>query len=250
MKLANGYLELGCGIYEIPILENLDRENLDGHFVFLDRLILPCAISELSLDQIGIVNRYREQHYQDHGFFSRARTSQQMFRHFVLMENAKNVLEIGCGKFPIVPEDEKTAYSAIEIDSEAIEHCRKLGLHVESPKEFLDNFDDLAVKRYDMIFGSFVLHFRMEVSLIEGLSRSLASNAVMYFNFILQDGFDLLSKLKIFTEQGMQFRIYKTSNFSRREFLLELSNSSNNRTAARRKLVDKHLTNELGENCN
>ena len=71
------FIDLGCGIQlSAP---RLPFEQVPGKFVLLDKLLLPGGISELSAEQILIVNRYKETLSPVDSGAGRAIESRQMF---------------------------------------------------------------------------------------------------------------------------------------------------------------------------
>jgi len=219
-----GKTDLGHGIY---LLENDAEKSIEGTVIFLDKILLPCGLPDLSIDQIKVINRYREsiKDRDDNG--GRASGSRKMFRFLVNSLKPKRMLEIGGGKFPIFREEFQNSYCGVEIDDEAIVAARNIGLATYDLPSFVQLSKSEYKGAFDLIIGSFSFHFGFEDAFLEAIHKSLnVPKGLLAFNFISQDSLDLFEKISFFCSRGLHVRIMKGPNFATREYLALLSTDS------------------------
>jgi len=191
-----------------------------GQFVFLDKLILPCRVSQLSPEQILVVNRYRESLSEDTRQEGRAHGSRHMFHEIIRRFSFQSVLEFGCGAFPIAPEKVSYSYACIEFDPVAIEKLQAKGIVVYHPQQFSGLCASGQLGNFDALVASFSMHFRLVENLVSDMVARVSPAGLMAFNVIAEDGFDILSKLGVISRHGLKLRVLKVESFARREFLI------------------------------
>lgn len=211
-------VDLGCGVKlsNTPLSSDIEI----GSFIFLDKLILPCRVSELSSDQILVVNRYRESLSEGDAGRSRAQGSRNMFREIIRTFSFRSVLEFGCGTFPIAPTGDNYSYTCIEFDAVAIEELISRGIQVYSPELFCTLSANHKLGFFEALIASFSMHFRLPDELISHMVARVTPEGLIAFNVIAEDGFDILSKLEALSRHGFKLRILKVDSFARREFLV------------------------------
>jgi hypothetical protein len=211
-------IDLGFGIKlsDTPFPPDVRAEN----FVFLDKLILPCRISELSPEQILVVNRYRETLSERDAGGSRALGSRRMFREIIRTFSISSVLEFGCGAFPIAPNEGEYSYACIEFDPVAIKKLRVMGIQVYTPEQFSTLCRGGELGFSEALIASFSMHFRLLDELVSEMIGRVTPGGLVAFNLIAEDGFDILSKLEALSRHGLKLRIMKVDSFARREFLV------------------------------
>lgn len=210
-------VELGVGI---RFCDAADEAVGPGEFVFLDKLILPCRVSELTPEQILIVNRYRESLAEGAGEEGRAHGSRRMFHEIIRRFSFRRVLEFGCGTFPIAPVQVSHSYACIEFDPVALEKLRAKGFVVYRPHQFSALCASGQLEQFDALVASFSMHFHLAEDLVSDMVAILNPAGLIAFNVIAEDGFDILSKLGVISRHGLKLRISKVESFARREFLI------------------------------
>ncbi len=214
-------IELGHGIY---MFEGDPEKGDSGPYIFLDKILLPCSLPELTVDQIKVINRYRESIEDQDGRSGRAAGSREMFLYLVEELRPRNFLEIGGGKFPIVPISREGSYRGVEIDDDAIAEAHRNGLIIHDTASFERLCQFEYRRHFDLIFGSFSFHFGFNEAFVEAICDALTSpGGVIAFNFISQDSIDIFSKLSLFCSRNLFVRIVKGPDFSKREYLALLS---------------------------
>lgn len=217
-------IDLGCGI---SLLQDETEVGLERTFVFLDRLLLPCSLPDLSVEQIKIINRYRESIMAHDELGGRALSSRKMFRLFMEALKPDRVLEIGGGKFPVYFEERTTSYCGVDVDDEAISTMHSLGLIAHEPSSFVRLSGSKYESTFDMVFGSFSFHFNLDETFLQAVLRSMSpTNGLLTFNFISQDSVDMLGKLSFFCAKGLNLRVLKAPNFATREYLAIVSSNT------------------------
>lgn len=91
--------------YDIYLFDGNDpgTQGLAAYERFLDVLWLPRPLHELDPHQIEIINRYRERNISEAQFIAAKRSRIAICR-ALRLDGTKSVLEIGCGKFPIIDD--------------------------------------------------------------------------------------------------------------------------------------------------
>ncbi|MFY0646692.1 hypothetical protein [Sulfitobacter geojensis] len=217
-------VDLGCDIF---LLEDTSMANGDRTFVFLDRLLLPCSLPDLSVDQIKVINRYRESIMERDEIGGRALNSREMFRSLIQTLKPNRVLEVGGGKFPVYLEEFVSSYCGVDVDDEAVSAMQSLGLMAHEPSSFVRLNSGSCVSTFDMIFGSFSFHFHFDDAFLEAIYRSMTpTTGLMLFNFISQDSLDIFAKLSFFCAKGLNLRVLKAPSFATREYLAIISSDT------------------------
>lgn len=189
---------------------------------FLDILWLPCALAELSADQIAITSRFREGRIGQDLQFQHAKRARQAVISLIRTMDISKVLEVGCGKFPIVRDIELALYRAIEIDSIAIEHCRKNQLDVGLLEHLSSARDD---QKFDLIAALYAFHFSISDELVRYLEEHLSPSGFLIFNFIADDTANALRTLALLSTKFSFCRLVKTVSLSPREFFVIMARS-------------------------
>jgi SAM-dependent methyltransferase len=197
---------------------------LAGRTRFLNNLWLPCALQQLTPDQIGVINRFREQRISSDGQFASAKYARCAMVHVLSELLAKRVIEIGCGKFPVASDIELSWYVGIDIDQVAIDHCRQLGFSVGALSDARDKVD--PDKKADAVIALYAFHFAVDRDLIEFLAGSLSERGLLVFNFIVDDGVNALRTLVSLSEKFCCFRVIKSKLFASKEFFVIMGRSA------------------------
>lgn len=213
MTKAENCEDLGFGIFRYSGVETESLE-ASGLERFLDELWLPCSLSELSEEQIFVINRHRESAI---GADTRYETAQRSRARLANLANATNgefVVEIGCGKFPIgLPTD---SYLGVDIDPEAIRLMRSKGYSVCLPSELSES----CPKGVGTIVSSFAMHFKVEESLLDNLSSLSKPNGIIAFSLIIDNSLHLIELINNISKRWPILQIVKTSIMTRREYLI------------------------------
>ena len=144
--------DLGCDIIFCRNETQLP-EKYKGRPNFLDYLWLPCSLSNLSEDQVLIINRYREQVIESQKQYSHMRVSHEILQRAINSNNVNSLLEIGCGKFPLKSSCDN--HWGVDIDPEAISHMLKIGNNACLPSEL----KSCAAIKFDFVASAFAMHF-------------------------------------------------------------------------------------------
>lgn len=187
-------------------------EDLREHTRFLDQLWLPCDLAGLSLEQILVINRYREGAISTDGQYKFARQARKAMHRVTDRLEAKKVIEIGCGKFPV--EVSAPDYLGVDIDPEAIEAARRSGLMACYPEDICANCKMPA----DIVLSIYAMHFSISDQLIEGIAKSTTPDAIFCFNMIVEDTVNPVNLLARFSEDWPFAHVVKTPPMSRREY--------------------------------
>jgi hypothetical protein len=195
---------------------------------FLNALWLPCVLSQLTPSQIVLVNRFREFRLIRDNQFRHAKTARELMVDFIHMTQPKSLLEVGCGKFPIVSDIVVERYRGIEIDDEAIQYCRSNGVDVGT----LDIFFAETIIDFDLTVALYAFHFSISTSLIEYLVRNMTMSSCLVFNVIADDATSVLNTLVQLSRNFPVSRIFKSSILAKREFFVIMSRSMISRESA------------------
>lgn len=192
------------------------EEFLVGRQRFLNELWLPCPLSELSQDQILIINRYREGVIFQEQQYSFAKRSRETLAAVASALSARSVIEIGCGKFPIEVESE---YLGIDIDPEAIRSLADRGIAACHP----DDLETTLKSAVDLVLSSYAMHFAISDSSIANLNRLTTNDAIFCFNLIVDDAVAPLVLMARLSSGWPFCTVVKTPKMARREFFLVLA---------------------------
>lgn len=214
-------MDLGQGVVLYEGNDGSVLNELAQRIRFLNCLWLPCALAELSVEQICVINRFRESRMDsDPQFLPQMRSRASLAQTIRSLMNP-SVLEIGCGKFPLNAGAGFHRYRGIEVDEDAIAYCRDRGLDVGTMRILNDGVTfDIAVSLY-------VFHFAINPEVISFIDRHVTENGVLIFNAIVDDGLDLLNKLALLSAYFPIFRIIKSPPMPRREFFFVLCRLGN-----------------------
>lgn len=168
------------------------------HFRFMDRLMIPGPTSELELDSIVAINRWRER-LLDHPRLPHRTLVRRVVTAALIEIGAEGMIELGCGKFPLQPELCVNDYAGVDIDSEAVQHCRRLGLSVAaSPEGVLDR-----APRCSAVVALFAFQFRLAASTVDLLRRT-RDDCVALVNVPTKDPGLVDNRLRLFADAGMK----------------------------------------------
>src|SRR5258705_13045115 len=100
-------VELGSKILAVTSACGSLPRSIDqgGHHYqrFMDRLFLPCSTESLSLEQINVINRFRESCFDSDAQFLLNQSVKRRIGTALDAIGCLSVVEIGCGRFPIKP---------------------------------------------------------------------------------------------------------------------------------------------------
>jgi hypothetical protein len=177
--------ELGLGILVVSssdhesIPERLQHGGL-GYKRFMDRLFLPCGTEDLNVDQIKVINRFREVTFRSDAQFSLNLSVKNRVATALTAIDCRSIIEIGCGQFPItnlVPTT--TRYAAIEIDEVAISGNRAVGIDCVSFETLISDFIRMD---FDAFVSLFVFQFNVTPALTAALHERTHSGGMGIVN--------------------------------------------------------------------
>jgi SAM-dependent methyltransferase len=200
----------------------LDR--LAGRTRFLDVLWLPCALAELNLEQISVISRFREARIRSDPQFTYSWSARNIVIQTLEDLHISRVLEIGCGKFPLVHDLPLARYRAIEVDGVAIEYSRTAGIEIGTACEFSDRND---LETFDAAVALYAFHFSTTDALIAVIDRSLARSGVLVFNIIVDSTINCMSMLANLSARFQFCEVIKSSDMANREFFFVMSKREN-----------------------
>lgn len=193
---------------------------LAGRIRFLDQLWLPSILSELTQDQILIINRYRESVIEAEGHYVYARRAKRILVEAVISAQPTSLIEVGCGKFPIDAPCER--YLGIDIDEEAIMFVRNNGRLACVPCDLIAN----AVGSIDCVVSAYAMHFAISDKLLQDIDGVAADDAIFCFNFIADESLSALNVIARLSPAWPLFAEVKTPHMARREFFFVAGRSS------------------------
>lgn len=186
-----------------------------SHYRFLDFIFLPLPLAKLSAEQIEISNRLREHTFDQDAQFARARHARSAVTSALKRLQSSDVLEIGCGKFPIVDEYDFTNYRAIDIDPEAIAYCVTRSIKCTHPSQFHE-----SPSTADAVIAIYSLHFSITPDLLSIFSGLSSGDAIFMASLLLDDADHLLRVLGLLESTWGRVCIVKHPNMARREVFL------------------------------
>lgn len=185
-----------------------------GYIRFLDRLYLPCSLSELTQEQILVVNRFRERSILVDSQFCHWRKIRGVFGLLIDAAKSKSVLEIGCGKFPLCQDYPVAQYLGVDIDSDAIAH--NLGRDIP----VVGTWDVGGIAgRYDACISIYAMHFHVDPTILEALANLLTPDAIVAFNVIGDSAYDAIAAAASWSSLGYSARIWIGGSLARKEIL-------------------------------
>lgn len=185
---------------------------LAGRTRFLDHLWLPVGLAALTKDQILVINRYRESVIDADGQYVFARRARHMLVAALTSAQAKALIEVGCGKFPLAAPCER--YLGIDIDAEAVAFVRSQGKAACEPVALVVN----ARGPFDCIVSAYAMHFAISDPLLADLDVVATSDAIFCFNLIAEESLSALSILARLSPAWPLVEVVKTPSMARREF--------------------------------
>lgn len=174
-----------------------ERQLVNGrmHFRFMDRLLIPALTSELCLDSIVAINRWRETLLAETDLPHRSYVRKLALAAGEAI-SCRAMLEIGSGKFPLAADFRVPAYMGLEIDAEARAHCRVRGFDMASSPE-----DGIEGGRFDSVFGLFSLQFPVSPAFGDLLLR-MREDCVLIANLPTKDERLIESRLALLEGSG------------------------------------------------
>lgn len=196
------------------------HERIVGRTRFLDHLWLPSTLTELTPEQILIINRYRESVIEAVGPYDNVRRAHDMLVEALRGAQASAILEVGCGKFPILARCER--YLGIDIDPEAVAFVQSQGKSACGPEELLAN----AALPFDCIVSAYVMHFEISEEFLADLDTVASADAIFCFNLIAEESLSTINILSRLCRSWPLINIIKTSGMARREFFFVAGRSA------------------------
>jgi hypothetical protein len=187
MTFSKLFQPLGQALWLRASAGGPDVVKIDGiaYERFMDRIYIPCPTSELTPAQIAVISRFRETHLQTDSQFKYRKLVRRMTVRVIQEIGSGNLLEIGCGRFPLSKEMKVpiTEYVGIDIDPVAVAANKANG--VSCYMDVSDVYDRLS--RFDLVVALFVAQFHLPDALIVTLARNTAADAVILFNVITKE---------------------------------------------------------------
>lgn len=198
-----------------------EKSILSSRVRFMNVLWLPCHLSELTVEQISVINRFRENEIERDTQFQQASRSRQALLTVLRAMNVQSVLEIGCGKFPLATELPGVIYRGIEIDEVAVSYCRQKGLDVRSGLK-----GERKSQKFDVAASLYAFHFSIDEALIRHIEECLGEAGILVFNLIAEEGAYLLNELSSLTKLFPYTRVIKCRGMAKREFFFVMARPS------------------------
>lgn len=211
---------LGEGIICLEAVDEEVEPFVEGGGVrFLDHLLLPVRLSELTEAQIWIINRFREGRMRTDAQFGAAWGSRAALVAALEDWHVSSLLEIGCGKFPLAADLRIERYIGLERDQEALEFCAKKGLRVGKLGDLGSELDQASC---DAVVSLYAFHFQVE-EVIERASGAVGEGGVFVFNMIVDDSAAALDTLCTVSRYNAGVLVVKTAGMARREYFFVAS---------------------------
>ena len=147
---------------------------------FMDRLYLPTATDCLSVEQIQVINRFREAEIGAGPGFAYRERLRDLVKAVVSAVGEGGLLEIGCGKFPLSAEVPLKVYHGIEIDDEAIEFNRARGILCSRDVAV----ESAILQECDLCVALFAFHFHVSDATLDLMTSGLSAQALIIFNVV------------------------------------------------------------------
>lgn len=163
-----------------------------------------------------VINRYRESVIECEQQFQFANQARQTFSFIASTFQPAQVVEVGCGKFPI--DVGAAAYLGVDIDEEALQALRAQGFDVCSPSDIRGALSSPA----DLILSSYAMHFAIDDLFLVDLAHVSSAEAIFCFNLIADDGVSPIALLGRMSEYWPLVQVVKTCGMSRREYFFVL----------------------------
>lgn len=189
---------------------------LAGRHRFLDKLWLPCPLSELSEQQILVINRHRERAILQEQQYASAVRARNALATVASAICAQRVLEIGCGKFPVEVDAE---YLGIDIDAEAVNALTSRGIAACHP----DFLDTNLVSAIDLVVSAYAMHFPISDQSIADIKKITTDEAIFCFNMIVDNPTAPLELIARLSLDWPCCSVVKTAGMARREFFFVMA---------------------------
>jgi hypothetical protein len=206
------FIEIGGGVFQDVLGGGAEQEVVAGvtRHRFMDVLYLPTRTDELPHDAMLAVNRWRERRLADRPLLHSSRMRRLAAAIIGRLPDKPRLLEIGCGKFPLVDDVACRSWVGLETDPEAVVHLRARGLRVAASADEVTP-GDLQV---DLVVGLFSMLFAIKDDELMLLGR-LPPEAIVMFNLPTRD-FSLVQR-----------RLLKLLDFGLDSRLLDLQATGN-----------------------
>jgi hypothetical protein len=166
------------------------------HFRFMDRLFIPAPTSELCLNSIVAINRWREQ------ILAQSELPHRSLVRRVALAACEEIgpdglVEIGCGKYPAAGELDMRWYKGVDVDPEAVRDGSRSGLSITA------SISDLApaAASTTCILSLFALQFPVGDDFIAFLRRT-HPDCVLIANLATKDPLLVQSRLAQLASAG------------------------------------------------
>lgn len=181
-EIDGAYADLGAGILLSEDPHGPAEICVDGtiRFRFMDRMYLPTTTDRLSIEQIQIINRFRELEIASGPGLAYRNRLRDLAKAVVSAVGEGGLMEIGCGKFPLSAEVPSRVYQGVEIDDEAIAENRRRGILCGRDVDV----EPAIVRQCDLCVALFVFHFHVTEATLALVADSLPPCAVVIFNVV------------------------------------------------------------------
>ncbi|MEI9414453.1 class I SAM-dependent methyltransferase [Mesorhizobium sp. Cs1321R2N1] len=178
------FVDIGGGVFHDVLGGGDEQEVIAGatRHRFMDVLYLPTRTDELPREAMFAVNRWRERRLADRPLQYNSRVRRLAAAAVRALPVSRQVLEIGCGKFPLLDDVECRSWTGLETDPEAVLHLQARGLRVAASVDEVCP-EDLQV---DMVVALFSMQFAIEAEEL-ALFGQLPPEAVIMFNLPTRD---------------------------------------------------------------
>ena len=177
-ELGNGIIVASSADHE-TIPESLQHGGLN-YRRFMDRLFLPCRTEDLNVDQIKIINRFREVTFRSDEQFGLNLSVKDRVAAALATLDCRSIIEVGCGQFPItslVPGTQR--YTGIEVDDVAISGNCALGIDCITFEALIS---DESRSNFDAFVSLFVFQFNVTPALVGALHERTNSRGIGIVN--------------------------------------------------------------------
>ena len=147
----------------------------------MNRLFIPGKTTDLTAEQISVVNQFRDFYYHHDTQFSYNTDVKNIFRSYIEAKKPINILEIGPGRFPILAP--RSGYILVDIDENVVSFLRDQKFEAYN-WEAMCNYEG---KKFDIIVACFVFHFSFAEQQLALIKQLLSSEGVLIFNVLSRD---------------------------------------------------------------
>ena len=141
----------------------------------MDYIYIPCRLSELTIAQVCLINRWRERWHGRDPQFRYNRVVRYAVADYLSKNGFCAVIELGPGRYPIVEliaDEKKVHYHAVDIDEDAVEWLQMQGW--TASREILPRLET----QFDCGVALFVLHFNVSLDTLAGMYAALCQDGV------------------------------------------------------------------------